>query len=304
VNRVLITGAAGFIGRHVAREFSKKGWQVIGIGRGDWSDWRDYGLSAWYEAEVTLDTLLKYSAVPDVLVHCAGGASVGFSIEQPSVDFDMTVRTTSNVLEFIRVHSPSTKLVYPSSAAVYGQVKSLPITEDTHLSPVSPYGTHKQLAEALCQLYSHQYNLSVAVVRMFSIYGPELRKQLLWDACQKIDQGNYSFFGTGEEIRDWLHVDDVSKLLFSASQNASIRCPVVNAGNGQGIKVREIVHHLCNQFELGISPIFSTIPKPGDPNVYIADTSKARAWEWQPLINWHEGVAQYVNWYKRCQKLE
>jgi len=298
---VLITGSAGFIGRHAAREFADKGWQVVGIGRGDWSDWRDYGLTAWHRADIRVDSLLGYAGKPDVIVHCAGGASVGFSVEQPAVDFDLTVRTTSNVLEFIRVHSPSTRLVYPSSAAVYGQVETLPITEETPLNPVSPYGLHKQMAEALCQLYSRQFGVSAASVRLFSIYGPGLRKQLLWDACRKFEQGECVFFGTGEEIRDWLHVEDVAKLLIIAAQNSTTLFPVVNAGYGQGIQVKEILQHVSDQLGVLIKPEFSSSPKAGDPNAYIADISKARAWNWEPKINWREGVTEYVDWYKRCQ---
>ncbi|NOT98961.1 MAG: NAD-dependent epimerase/dehydratase family protein, partial [Sideroxydans sp.] len=193
---VLITGAAGFIGRHIALEFAKQGWHVIGLGRGDWVDSHESGLSAWHCSEVTLDALVQYAGKPDVIVHCAGGASVGFSVEQPAVDFDLTVKTTSNVLEYIRLYTPATRLVYPSSAAVYGQVKTLPIIETAHLNPVSPYGVHKLMAESLCQLYAKEFGLSVAMVRLFSIYGNGLRKQLLWDACKKLCQGKKEFFGT------------------------------------------------------------------------------------------------------------
>lgn len=211
---VLITGAAGFIGRYAAYEFSRNGWYVSGIGWGEWPDCNSYGLSAWNNSDVNITSLLEFADKPDVIVHCAGGASVGFSVEHPAADFDMTVRTTSHVLEFIRLHSPATRLVYPSSAAVYGQVKNLPITEDTPLNPMSPYGLHKQMAESLCQLYSLQFGVLSAVVRLFSIYGNGLHKQLLWDACQKFSSGKNIFFGTGKEVRDWLHVEDAARLLF------------------------------------------------------------------------------------------
>lgn len=298
---VLITGAAGFIGRHVAREYSRNGWSVVGIGRGEWSDWRNYGLTAWHSVDVGIDSLSEYGGKPNVIVHCAGGASVGASVEFPATDFDLTVKTTSDVLEFIRCHTKSTKLIYPSSAAVYGQVNSLPIIEDVPLNPISPYGVHKKMAEDLCRLYAQQFELSVAVVRLFSIYGAGLRKQLLWDACRKFKQGECSFFGTGNEIRDWLHVRDVAKLLFTAAQNASTLCPFVNAGSGLGVPVNDILLYLSDQFGRDNSPIFSSKPKAGDPNAYIADISKALAWNWEPKIKWREGLAEYVEWYKQCQ---
>lgn len=298
---VLITGAAGFIGRHVARQFYDNSWHVIGLGRSDWLDWRDYGLVAWHSAELSIDSLMEFAGKPDVIVHCAGGGSVGLSVDNPAVDFDMTVRTTSMVLDFIRVHSPSSRLVYPSSAAVYGQVNVLPIVEEAILNPLSPYGLHKQMAEALCKLYASQFGLSVAIVRLFSIYGIELRKQLLWDACRKLQQGECEFFGSGEEVRDWLHVEDVARLLFLAAQNAAPTCPIVNAGSGLGVSVKEILQHLNNQFGCELTPKFSSKHKVGDPNAYIADISKVRMWNWVPEISWREGVSEYVDWYKKCQ---
>lgn len=296
--KVLITGMAGFIGRHVASEFASKGWQIIGLGRGDWNACQDHPLSEWHRGEITLDSLIEFGGKPDAIIHCAGGSSVGFSVTQPAIDFDLTVRTTSNVLEFIRVHTPATRLVYPSSAAVYGQVKALPILEESPLKPVSPYGLHKQMAEDLCQLYARQFGVSIAIVRLFSIYGPGLKKQLLWDACQKFEKGSYDFFGTGEEVRDWLHVADVAKLFLTASQNATNQCPVVNAGSGQGVSVKEILQHMSDKFGIGVSPKFSSKPKVGDPNAYIADIFKVNVWGWTPRITWSAGVAEYVDWYK------
>ncbi len=300
-NTVLVTGAAGFIGRHVAREFANRGWQVIGMGRGNWLDWQSFGISTWHCCEVTLEELVKRAGQPDVIVHCAGGASVGFSVEEPYQDFIKTVDTMAQVLEFIRKHSPDTKLVYPSSAAVYGQVTQLPIVEESPLNPVSPYGVHKKMAESLCKLYAHQYGVSVAIVRLFSIYGAGLNKQLLWDACQKFAHGDSVFFGTGEEIRDWLHVDDVANLLFIAADKTTTQCPVANAGSGLGVSVKDILQQLGDQLGCTNDAVFSSKAKAGDPNAYIADIAAARAWQWVPAISWRAGVADYVNWYKQCR---
>ena len=300
-NKVLVTGAAGFIGRHVAREFANQGWRVVGMGRGDGFDSQAYGISEWHCCEVTLDALVNCAGQPDVIVHCAGGASVGFSVAEPYQDFIRTVDTMAQVLEFIRLYSSATKLVYPSSAAVYGQVSKLPIVEDAPLKPVSPYGFHKKMAESLCQLYAHQYSTSAAIVRLFSIYGTGLHKQLLWDACQKLKQGDNGFFGTGEEIRDWLHVNDVAKLLLIAAEKATTACPVVNGGSGQGVPVKDILQLVSEQSGALKMPAFTSRPKAGDPNAYIADIAKAHAWNWAPEINWREGVAEYVEWYKKCQ---
>lgn len=300
-NHVLITGAAGFIGRHVAAEYAaKRGMQVIGMGRGEWTDWRAYGLSEWYRCDVTLDTLIEFAGIPDVIVHCAGGSSVGFSTQEPYQDFIQTVQTMAQVLEFMRLYAPQAKLIYPSSAAVYGEVVQLPILEDAPLQPISPYGTYKQMAENLCQLYTRRYHLSISILRLFSVYGEGLRKQLLWDACCKMKQGESNFFGTGEEIRDWLHVHDAVKLIMLAAEHASPACLILNGGSGAGVSIRNILQHLSEQMGLNVQSRFTAKPKEGDPNAYIADIGIAKQLDWHPEIEWRQGVAAYVEWFKKC----
>lgn len=299
--KVLITGAAGFVGRYVAKAYAEHGYSVVGMGWGKFPDYETWGLSAWHEAEVSLESLGEYAGKPDVIVHCAGGASVGNSVEHPRQDFCQTVDATSHVLEFIRLHSPETRLVYPSSAAVYGQVKTSPISESSVYNPVSPYGTHKMMAEQLCQMYANRYDISVAVVRLFSIYGDGLRKQLLWDACNKLSQGNGDFFGTGEEIRDWLHVSDAAQLLFTANQYTSVACPVVNGCTGKGVKVKDVLKLVCDGLGVACSLKFSSAPKDGDPNVLVGDVAKVTSWTWQPEVDIAVGILSYCKWYQSCR---
>ena len=299
--QVLITGAAGFIGSNVARLFFNKGWNVVGIGNKKTNELNIYGITEWLSEIISLDTLKKNSIKPDVIIHCAGGSSVNFSIENPKLDFNLSVQSTSNILEYIREYSPTSKLVYLSSAAVYGEVADLPIHEETKANPVSPYGVHKYICESLCQLYSRQFSLSISIVRLFSIYGNGLKKQLLWDACEKYSNQQYDFFGTGDEVRDWLNVEDASNLIYIASQKANSDCPIVNGGTSIGISSKQILEYLGTHFKLEFKPHFTSTIKKGDPKSYIADITKAISWNWSPSINWRDGVENYINWYKQCQ---
>src|SRR4051812_38158698 len=216
---MLVTGAYGFVGRHVARAASRAGYAVSGIGHGTWTreEARAWGLQDWRTDDVTLESLLTYGGTPDVICHCAGSGSVGFSMTHPQQDFSRTVVGTLAVLEFIRQSSPQTRMVLPSSAGVYGHCETMPISIDTPLRPTSPYGFHKKMAEELCQSYARNFDVRCAIVRLFSVYGVGLRKQLLWDACQKISGNELEFFGTGKETRDWIHVDDAAALLILAA---------------------------------------------------------------------------------------
>ncbi len=99
----------------------------------------------------------------------------------------------------------------------------------------------RRLAEELCFSYARHHGVRIAVIRLFSLYGVELRKQLLWDACAKVLSAENQFFGTGDEVRDWLHIDDAVSLFMKAGEAASIDCPVLNGGTGVGVSVREVL---------------------------------------------------------------
>lgn len=298
--RVLITGAYGFIGRHVARHFAAAGWLVTGIGHGSWvrGEWGQWGIAEWHTADITLESLLTYAGQPDVVVHCAGSGSVGFSMRNPYQDFQRTVTTTAALLEFVRLYAASARVVYPSSGAVYGMWGKIPITEDAPAMPASPYAAHKVMVEQLCASYAKNFGIAAIVVRLFSVYGRGLRKQLLWDACQKITGGTNDFFGSGMETRDWLHVNDTAALLMLASEHSDATCQIVNGGTGVAITVRDVLEHLYEVMGNNGRPEFSGVVRAGDPQHFQADISRALAWGWQPKIDWRSGLQEYAAWYK------
>lgn len=302
--KILVTGAHGFLGRNTARHLSHLGHVVSGLGHGTWSDSElsDWGLSVWHSSHVTLDELVTYAGEPELIVHCAGSGSVGYSVTHPYQDYLRTVGSTAAVLEYIRLHSPHTTLVYPSSAAVYGQADRLPIVETDIARPVSPYGVHKLMAEHLCQSYASTHRIAVAVLRFFSIFGEGLRKQLLWDACIKAAAGEHRFSGSGLELRDWLHVADAASLIAKAAAYAAPSCPIVNGASGVGVTVRDILCRVFEQFPHSAELDFSGELRPGDPLGYLARIDRARQFGWSPSIGWLEGVHRYVSWFKTQSK--
>jgi UDP-glucose 4-epimerase len=299
MSTILVTGANGFLGRHVCRIAARQGHRVIGIGHGDWVEetWRQWGLSVWHELDVTLASLVAHAGAPDLVVHCAGSSSVGFSFENPAQDFDRTVQTTVEVLEYIRTSAPETALVYPSSAAVYGRVAALPINEENPLDPISPYGVHKKMAEDLCRSYGENFGVRVAIVRLFSAYGVELRKQLLWDACRKAVAGDLRFAGSGRETRDWVNAEDAAKLLLIAGDHAGPDAPAVNGASGHEVAIETILGVLFDALETTGRPEFNGSQRAGDPERYAGDPSRALAWGWTPERPWQDGVREYAQWF-------
>jgi UDP-glucose 4-epimerase len=301
MSTILVTGANGFLGRHVSRVAAAQGHHVIGMGHGDWTEesWRRWGLSEWHELDVTLASLVAHVEELDLLVHCAGSSSVGFSFENPAQDFERTVVTTLDVLEFMRTCAPAAALVYPSSAAVYGRASILPIKEETPLAPISPYGVHKKMAEDACRSYGDAFGTRVAIVRLFSAYGVELRKQLLWDACRKSLVGDYRFGGTGRETRDWVNAEDVARLLVIAGGHAVPETAIVNGASGTEVTVESILTVLLDALGTGRTPEFTGTVRAGDPERVVGDPTRSLGWGWSVERSWQEGVREYADWFLR-----
>lgn len=316
MKQVLITGAHGFIGRHLAKE-CKEVWNaaVLGLGHGTFTphEMRRWGLQATINGDVSsanLERIAAESGVPDVIFHLAGGSAVGPSLRIPQEDFRRTASSTCDLLDWVRINAPKACVVLASSAAVYGAGHRGPIREDATVAPYSPYGYHKHMAELLCESYSKNFDIRTRVVRLFSVYGPELRKQLLWDTCQKLSSGNLKLLmhGTGNESRDWLHISDCVAFLCKVSEATLQHC-VVNCGTGTATPVKEIVQSLCNNWKsqmrdaaIGkIAVTFSGEVRPGDPPDLVADNHLARSMAWEPKSVWPSGIAQYVEWFRRTQ---
>jgi len=292
------------MGRHAARCAAERGNVVTGLGHGGWtpSEWRSWGLTSWRAADVTVEGLSTCSEKPHAILHLAGGGSVGFSLANPLEDFERTVRSTAHVLEYVRKFSPDTRIIYASSASVYGAVNNLPISETCPRSPISPYGVHKAMAEQLIELYARQFQLSAAVVRFFSVYGSGLRKQLLWDACRKLANDDCTFMGTGREVRDWLHVEDAARLMVMAVDEATFGCPIVNGGTGMGVSVRDILTELASNLSSPPEGVrFSGTERVGDPPAFVADIALSARWGWRPFVPWRNGVAEYARWWKETE---
>jgi len=291
---VWITGAHGFIGRHLARECRARGWSVAGVGHGAWDEGEAerWGLSRWVRGEVgrpSLDLLAAAAPSPDVIFHLAGGSSVGLSVAAPDEDFRRTVTSTAEVLRWTTRASPRTVLVLASSAAVYGTTGPGPIPESHACVPCSPYGQHKRIAELLGVSFAQRRGARVRIVRMFSVYGPHLRKQLLWDLCMRLTRNPEELLlsGTGEETRDFLHVEDAARLLADRAAWEELEYDpgrILNGGAGIATSVREAAERVVAAWGRATPVRFTARARPGDPSSLVADVRAARAAGWAPRV--------------------
>jgi UDP-glucose 4-epimerase len=298
----LITGGFGFLGRAVARKFKQQDYRVVGIGHGRWApeEARFHGFDVWLNAGVSLSSLMSLNENFDIVVHCAGNGSVGYSLTNPLEDFYKTVQGTAELLEYLRIAESNALLVYPSSAGVYGAKDDAPIKESDALNPISPYGYHKKITEELLLSNSQNFGRRVAVIRFFSIYGPGLAKQLLWDASAKfctVKGKNALFWGTGEETRDWISCDDAADLIIAASKSEE-RFMVLNGASGKRVTVRQTLALLKAALGVDTDFEFNQVVRKGDPRFYHADISKALSLGWNPSTGLTQGIMDYVFWLK------
>ena len=237
---------------------------------------------------------------PDICINCSGAASVPLSLQFPLKDFSLNTLNVFKILEAIRTHQPKCKFLNLSSAAIYGNPASLPISEDFESKPLSPYGLHKLQAEQICGEFYTYYNIATCSVRIFSAYGNGLKKQLFWDMYKKFSTGEtVELFGTGNESRDFIHVDDIVKALQLVIGNAAFSGEKINLANGEEYSIKTVADLFKKNLQSNIEIKFNNQVKTGDPLNWRADISVLQAMGYLPSVSLEDGIESYIHWVKQ-----
>lgn len=292
----LVTGAGGFIGQHLVRELLNQGHRVLALDRQFHSSRTPHKRVRYLKADLARIDPQKvgWRPRPEVCLHCAGSASVARSFEDPWADWEANVAATARLAEAWRQISPKGLFVFLSSAAVYGNPQRLPIREGDPLSPISPYGRHKLAAERILDTYRQEFHVPVRVARIFSTYGPGLKRQVVYEIVKKIRKGmNLSLQGTGREKRDFIHIEDLTRALLRIAQ--APRCPpVLNVASGQATSIRDLASAAAQLSPRRISVRFSGKVPPGDPRFWKADISHLKSLGFRPKISLPEGLQRMI----------
>ena len=296
---VVVTGAAGFLGRHIAREFVQAGCKVVGV---DVAAAENSGLGPNVEyARHTLPSPacgeLIQRTQPAALIHCAGRASVANSMSDPGADFRDGTVLTFEMLDMLRATAPQCRFVLLSSAAVYGNPATLPVTEDHTCAPLSPYGYHKRQSELLCEEFARLFAVPTTVVRIFSAYGPGLRRQVVWDICrQALTEPELRLRGTGRESRDFIHAADVARALRQIVERAPCTGEIYNLASGIETPIAELAERVLRALGRAIPVRFDGAQTPGDPLHWCADISRLRALGWESRVTLEKGLESIAAW--------
>lgn len=319
---VLVTGGAGFIGSHLCEELLKDGNKVLVIDNfNNYYDsrikrnnieeikqtCRDNDIDSEYfkvfEGDIRDVKFLEdvFSNNIDNIMHLAAMAGVRPSIENPSLYYDVNVTGTLNLLEQCRQKNIKS-FVFASSSSVYGNNEKVPFLETDFVdNPISPYAATKKSGELLCHTYHHLYDINIACLRFFTVYGPRQRPDLAIHKFTKliIEDKEIPFFGDGSTSRDYTYVEDIvsgAKASMNYVNTESKVFDVFNLGGDKTVSLTEMVETI--EQVLGKKAKLNKMPmQPGDVNRTCADINhSSEVLGYKPRISFRDGIERFIAW--------
>lgn len=303
MRKVLVTGGAGFIGSNIVRLLLHEGVADIAVLDNFSSGYRANTESLdlrMVEGDVrdpgTVEDAMRGC---DTVFHLAASVGNARSIVDPVQDATTNVLGTLTVLEAARRQDVG-KVVYSSSAGIFGELKTLPIREDHPIEPDTPYGCTKLAGEKLCLSYAKLYSMSAVCLRYFNVYGPQQRYDAYGNVIpifvhQLLRGEPLTVFGDGEQTRDFVNVSDVAQANLQAARAREVT-GAFNIGSGTRVSINELVRLLERASGRSLSVRYEP-PRDGDVRDSMADISAARsALDFQPTVNLDTGVAEYLTW--------
>ncbi|MBN1178011.1 MAG: GDP-mannose 4,6-dehydratase [Anaerolineae bacterium] len=310
---ILVTGAAGFIGSHVAEALLARGDTVSGL-----DNFNDYYSPARKRANAAIlgafprftlheVDLRDAEAVErvcaegrfDAVIHLGAMANVRYSIERAPLYVDVNVRGTVNVLEAAR-KAGTPHVVFASTSSVYGRTDRIPFREeDPAIAPLAPYPATKLAAEMMGHTYHNLFALSFTALRFFSVYGPRGRPDMMpYIVTDAIVHGKeFQLYDAGEMYRDWTFIADIVSGVMAAADRP-LGYQVINLGRGEPVRMADFVTLI--EGLVGQPAQMTTPPAPSsEPPITFADISKAqRLLDYAPQTSVAEGMARFWEWYQ------
>lgn len=301
--KALITGGAGFIGSSIARALLAQGHEVRVLDNLETGSQENVPLGAEFIKGDIRDVpqLLWACLGVDVVFHQAAMVSVPLSLENPSRCFDINVQGTRNAL-FAAAQRGCRRVVIASSAAIYGNEPTLPKRESMIAACASPYAYSKWLNEQDAYYYSRFCSLETVCLRYFNVFGPGQRPDspysgVISTAMNKVlSQEPFTIFGSGEQSRDFVFVDDVAGAAIAGACKSGLQHGVFNVGRGESSSLLQLLKTIGNL--VGVEPRINFVePRPGDVLHSVADVSRLHeCLAFAPSTTIQDGLAQTLAW--------
>lgn len=315
--KILITGACGFIGSHVAEALLKRGDTVVGID--NFNDFyspaikrqhaamlKEYVNFHLIEGSILDPKIIEigFSTDFDTVLHLAAYAGVRPSIEDPALYARENIGGTIAVMDACRAKKDKPRLVIASSSSVYGGLTHIPFNEEDSVNtPISPYAATKRACEILGYTYHQLWNLDIAMLRFFTVYGPRQRPEMaIHKFAELMIEGKpVPRYGNGRSARDYTYIDDIVKGVLGAIDK-SRGYKIYNLGNSRTITLNELILKLGQA--LNITPAIQSMPnQPGDVEITCADISRAsKDLGYSPDFPFEKGIKIFADWFLEQRK--
>jgi UDP-glucose 4-epimerase len=301
--KIVVTGGAGFIGSNLCRTLLEQGAEVTAFdnlysGKIYFiKDLIDKGLNFVQEDIRDPAALEKATRNCEIIFHLAAQTSVPFSMENPKEDSEINVIGTLNVLEAAK--KAGARVVFASSAAVYGNPEKKPTPETYPTRPIAFYGLSKLLGENCCRFYQEIYDLEVVILRIFNVYGPNCHG-VIYDFLGKLQKtpDKLEVLGTGRQARDFVYISDMVNFLLKAATSPAATGEAFNVGTGTTSSVSELAKMIIEILGLKNVEIYFTGGQAweGDMDVTLANNSKAiNRLQWRPQVSLKEGLKKLIS---------
>jgi UDP-glucose 4-epimerase len=295
ISRALVTGAAGFIGQALVSRLVRDGAVVTAVDRVAFS----HPGAKVVISDVSEPGALRGLVDGDTAVfHLAAIASVPQSVQDPRADFENTMRPTFEVLESAR--SAGARVIFPSTASIFDASNALPLDERAWVRPTSPYGAAKVASEAYCFAYHRAFGADTRVVRLFSVYGPGLRRLAIHDLIRKIEAepSQLELLGDGTQLRDYLYIDDAIDGLITVAREG-VAGEDYHVASGKPVQLLDLARTLCRLMDREDLPIAPTGKSfPGDTPRWYADIAKVSALGFAPRVDLDDGLRRTIAWLR------
>jgi UDP-glucose 4-epimerase len=226
---------------------------------------------------------------------------VAESVIDPRGDFERSVPVWRAVLEAAVAEAPDCHVVLASSAAVYDPSLGGAVSEESDCRPGSPYGVHKLECEQLGQEFSRSHGLRVSVARVFNVYGPWMRRQVLWDWCRRAwgsAEGLVRALGSADASRDFIQVSDVAEAILRIAEAPGEGPGVFNVGSGKAVRVGELADLFVEHWPQPVAVAFEQKEAAHSHSSMFADVSRLRRLGFQASVPLADGVREYISWFR------